>query len=290
MLKGRSLGRAVVLQTLFEIDSENLWHQNPDERLLKNFAEFGGEEKLLPFTKTLLDTVLAKKNEIDKIIEKAAPQWPIDRIAPINRNILRIGLAELLYADHEQVPYKVAINEAIELAKEFGSESSPKFVNGVLGTVYNEMGCPGKDESSTIDGEEDVVAALPYAKDGNEIYVALVHDIFGYWTLVKGRIEEGESEMEAIKRKVKEEISLDIEAIEDYLGESSYTAKNKEGKKVKRNVKYYLVKVPFEDLELKKEGGLDDAKWFRLADIKDLRFYDDILDIIMKAVNILVNK
>ena len=77
---------------------------------------------------------------IDKIIEKAAPEWPIDQITIVDRNILRIGLYELLYADKEEVPPKVAINEAIELAKSFGGESSGKFVNGVLGTVYKELG------------------------------------------------------------------------------------------------------------------------------------------------------
>ena len=75
----------------------------------------------------------------DKIIEKAAPQWPIDQISIIDRNVLRIGLQELIFGDKEAVPPKVAINEAIELAKNFGGENSGKFVNGVLGTVYKEI-------------------------------------------------------------------------------------------------------------------------------------------------------
>ncbi len=290
MLKGRRLGRAIVLQTLFEIDAENAWSQNPDEKLMRNFAEFAGKEKLLPYVKTLLDTILAKKEDIDKIIEKAAPQWPIDRIALVDRNVLRIGLAELLFADHDNVPYKVAINEAIELAKKFGSDSSFKFVNGVLATVYKEMGEPGKDQAGDKLEDESVVGAIVYAKHENDIFVAFVHDIFGYWTVVKGKKEEDESDDEAVKRKVKEEIGLDILAVEDKLGESSYKANNKEGRRVKRNVSYYLVQSPFDDLQLKSEGGLDDARWFKLADIRDLRFYDDILDIISNAINILLNK
>ena len=290
MLKGRSLGRAIVLQTLFEIDSENSWKDNPDEILMRNFAEFAGEEKFLAFVKTLLDLVLAKKPELDKIIEKAAPQWPLDRIAVIDRNILRIGLAELLFAEPNGVPPKVAINEAIELAKKFGAEKSPKFVNGVLGAVYKEMGEPGKEDKNDAVRDEEVIAALCYAKESEEIYLALVHDIFGYWTLVKGVQKENESDDESIKRKVKEEIGLDTLKIEDKLGTSSYKANNKDGLRVKRNVKYYLVQVPFEDLKLKAEGGLDDAKWFRLADVRDLRFYDDVLDIIGNAINILLNR
>ena len=77
--------------------------------------------------------------EIDKVIEKAAPEWPINKIAVIDRNVLRLGLYELLYADKDEVPPKVAINEAIEIAKNYSGSNSPKFINGVLGTVYREM-------------------------------------------------------------------------------------------------------------------------------------------------------
>jgi len=76
---------------------------------------------------------------LDKIIEKAAPEWPIAQISIVDRNILRIGLYELLYADKKDVPPKVAINEAIELAKTFSGPTSGKFVNGVLGTVYKQL-------------------------------------------------------------------------------------------------------------------------------------------------------
>lgn len=71
---------------------------------------------------------------------KAAPEWPLDKIAPVDRNVLRIGLYELLFGDKSAVPPKVAVNEAIELAKSFGGETSGKFVNGVLGTVYRDIG------------------------------------------------------------------------------------------------------------------------------------------------------
>jgi len=91
------------------------------------------------FARELSAGVTGKLPVLDSIIAKAAPQWPIDQISVIDRNILRLGLFELLYEDKKAVPPKVAINEAIELAKNFGGESSGKFVNGVLGTVYKEM-------------------------------------------------------------------------------------------------------------------------------------------------------
>ena len=94
--------------------------------------------------------------KIDKIIEKSAPEWPIEQITIVDRNVLRIGLYELLYANKEEVPPKVAINEAIELAKSFGGESSGKFINGVLGTVYKEID-PEAASTHGVDGETPVV-------------------------------------------------------------------------------------------------------------------------------------
>ncbi len=94
----------------------------------------------------MLSGVINKQKIIDEIIEKAAPGWPIDKISAVDRNVLRIGLYELLFGDRKEVPPKVAINEAIELAKSFGGENSSRFVNGVLGGVYKEIGEPGKDD------------------------------------------------------------------------------------------------------------------------------------------------
>ncbi len=82
---------------------------------------------------------------MDKIIEASAPEWPIAKLPIIDCNALRIGLYELLYADHQEVPPRVAINEAIELAKTYGGNNSGKFINGVLGTVYREIGEPDKN-------------------------------------------------------------------------------------------------------------------------------------------------
>jgi len=105
----------------------------------KNIKEFGPGLKEESFVLELISGVTKHIEEIDEIIEKAAPQWPIDQIAIIDRNILRIGIYELLFEDKTAVPPKVAINEAIELAKSFGGESSRRFINGVLGTVFKEL-------------------------------------------------------------------------------------------------------------------------------------------------------
>ena len=115
------------------------------DTLERNASEFAPSAGDLPFMQDLLRGCLARHSDLDLVIGKAAPEWPLERIAPVDRNVLRLGLYELLFADREKVPAKVAINEAIELAKSFGGENSGRFVNGVLGAVYKELGEPGKE-------------------------------------------------------------------------------------------------------------------------------------------------
>src|SRR6185369_1678637 len=147
-MANRHLSRSIVLQSLFEWDFS---HKNSTEAMdifARNAEEFAPGMGDFSFMETLVKGVLDKQKDIDLIIEKAAPDWPIDKISVMDRNILRIGLYELLFSDRSQVPPKVAINEAIELSKTFGGETSSKFVNGVLGAVYKELGEPGKEETS----------------------------------------------------------------------------------------------------------------------------------------------
>lgn len=112
-----------------------------------NIKEFAPGLEETKFIDDLMGGIMAHLGEIDKIIEKAAPQWPLDQIALVDRNVLRLGIYELLFGNRDEVPPKVAINEAIELAKTFGGDSSGKFINGVLGTIYREIGEPGKDDA-----------------------------------------------------------------------------------------------------------------------------------------------
>ena len=121
----------------------------------RNVKEFASGLEDTSFIHQLVDGVVIRLKELDKIIEKAAPQWPLEQVAVVDRNVLRLGLYELLFGKREEVPPKVAINESIELAKSFGGESSGKFVNGVLGTVYREIGEPGKDDSPPAKGKDD---------------------------------------------------------------------------------------------------------------------------------------
>ncbi len=298
-MANRHLSRSIVLQTLFEWDFSNKDKVYAIDTLLRDAKEFAPGVDDISFMKSLLKNILEKQETLDAIIEKAAPEWPIDKISIVDRNVLRIGLYELVYGDRSEVPAKVAINEAIELAKTFGGDSSGKFVNGVLGAVYKEMGEPGKDDVSKKKkgGKIDIsklpvkilAGAVVYAKEGDEIYLALVHDIFGHWTLSKGHLEEDEDEKKGVERAVGEELGIKITA-KSKLGSNEYIASHPEKGKMRKQVVYFLAEAEFEDIKLEKTGGLDDAQWFKMADILDLNIYDDILSIVTKAINILLKK
>jgi len=151
----RHLARSVAMQTLYEWDFNGKDNERLKTYLDKNIAEYAPESENNNFSKKLLEGTIENIEKIDDIIQKAAPQWAIDQISFTDRNILRQGIYELLYSNYDEVPPKVAINEAIELAKAFGGPSSGKFVNGVLGTIYREMGEPRKDEKSKAQEESE---------------------------------------------------------------------------------------------------------------------------------------
>jgi len=152
-MASRHLARSIAMQSLFEWDFNRLnkcsgksTAKDLKEITFRNKSEFGpGLDEEYNFIDRLIEGTHENISKIDKIIEKAAPEWPIEQITSVDRAVLRLGLYELLFGKREEVPPKVAIDEAIELAKTFGGESSGKFVNGVLGTIYREIGEPGKE-------------------------------------------------------------------------------------------------------------------------------------------------
>jgi transcription antitermination protein NusB len=132
----RHLGRIVAMQTLYEYDFRGALTDGVDLSAIidRNLKEFEDSIEDTEFVRDLIDGVLQHQDKIDGIIGPAAPEWPVDQIAKIDKVILRIGVYELMLK--REVPPKVAINEAVELAKAFGGENSSKFVNGVLGSIY----------------------------------------------------------------------------------------------------------------------------------------------------------
>ncbi len=135
MASSRHLGRSIVLQTLFAYE----FHGVDPEQLLEYVAlEFEGKISDLSFAYELLNGVVHFREEVTSLITEHAPQWPLEKIAPVDRAILEIGIFEMLHS--RDVPAIVAIDEAIELAKSFGNENSAKFINGVLNTILKKTG------------------------------------------------------------------------------------------------------------------------------------------------------
>ncbi len=141
----RQLARSIVLQSLYEWD---FYNKKTDlvKIIERNLAVFGPGLEDNDFIWRLSSGVIAHLKEIDEAIVKGAPEWPIEQIAVIDRNALRIGFYELLFADNEEIPAAVAINEAIEIAKNYGGPNSGKFINGGLGSVYSKLQKQGKHE------------------------------------------------------------------------------------------------------------------------------------------------
>lgn len=155
----RHLARTLVVQSFYEWDFYQSFF-TPEERgrleqagrglAIKDIVARALKEHNLAkggaFVDRLVAALVEHRTRINDIIAKAAPKWPVDQITLVDRNVLRLGIAELIFGNYKEVPPKVAINEAIELAKTFGGASSGKFINGVLGTIYKEIGEPMKED------------------------------------------------------------------------------------------------------------------------------------------------
>lgn len=289
------------MQSLFEWDFHNCDAANIAAAVRRNVAEFAPGLDDDTFIHNLVNNVIKRRAKLDLIIGKAAPDWPVEQIAMVDRNVLRLGLSELLFADRREVPARVAINEAIELAKTFGGENSGKFVNGVLGAVYKEMGEPGKYEVAVKKKQvkdipyeqmpvEKLGGAVVYSKENGDVRLALVHDIFGYWTLSKGHIDAGEDIKAGVAREIKEELSLDVKVL-DRLGDNEYISSDPEKGKLRKQVTYFLAEATSrEALQLTKSGGLNQARWFTLPEIVELKMYDDVVPFITRAIKLLSAK
>lgn len=145
-MANRHLSRSIAMQSLFEWDFHNRKQDSIKDIIKHNIEEFAPGMDDPSFIYDLTQGVAEKVDEIDDLIQKMAPEWPLESITTVDRNILRLGIYELKFSNAPDVPPKVAINESIELAKTFGGASSGKFVNGILGAIYKEMGEPRKEE------------------------------------------------------------------------------------------------------------------------------------------------
>lgn len=158
-MANRHLLRTVAMQSLFQWDFNGYPTGQLDAIMVENLKEFAPGIEDAQFAVDVVRGVAEHREAIDAFIQQWAPHWPIDQITNVDRNVLRVGVYELKFSN-ERVPPKVAINEAIELAKTFGGDASGKFVNGVLGAIYKDMVEKGevKEEDGELKEEDESTA------------------------------------------------------------------------------------------------------------------------------------
>jgi N utilization substance protein B len=165
-MSNRHLARTIAMQTLFAWDFNGQKSEKIDELISENFRNFAPQFEDGGFVRETIKGILEHLEEIDNYIKKYATEWPLDQITIVDRNVLRIGIYELLYS--ENIPPRVAINEAIEIAKAFGGESSGKFINGVLGAIYKDLPEKTRDERESITKKvQDMKAQIEKSKAEN---------------------------------------------------------------------------------------------------------------------------
>ncbi|MBT4495853.1 transcription antitermination factor NusB, partial [bacterium] len=205
-MSNRHLARTLVLQSLFQWDF-NQQKENLKKLLEFNKSEFAPDFDDQGFADHLVEELISKIKDIDALIIKYAPEWPLDQITPVDRNVLRIGIYELKYA--QDIPPKVAINESIELAKTYSGISAGKFINGVLGSIYKDM--QEKGEKKELEKEpvrEYSAGGVVYRKEGDDYKFVMIYDAYDKWTFPKGHIEENEDQEKAAVREVSEEVGV----------------------------------------------------------------------------------
>ncbi|MBT4335672.1 transcription antitermination factor NusB, partial [bacterium] len=179
-MSNRHLARTLVLQSLFQWDF-NQQKENLKKLLEFNKSEFAPDFDDQGFADHLVEELISKIKDIDALIIKYAPEWPLDQITPVDRNVLRIGIYELKYA--QDIPPKVAINESIELAKTYSGISAGKFINGVLGSIYKDM--QEKGEKKELEKEpvrEYSAGGVVYRKEGDDYKFVMIYDAYDKWT------------------------------------------------------------------------------------------------------------
>lgn len=292
--------RKVVMQSLYEIDMTLAMNINIlDAKVIlnRNIKEFLPDSVENEFAINLFTVVMERLITIDEIITKAAPEWPVEKISIVDRNVLRIGLSEMVFGDKNNVPPKVAIDEAIEVAKEFGGESSSKFVNGVLGAVYKELkgddksdeGQPKKNLKSNFKREEIRVGVLIFSTLEGSDYVLLDSDRFGSFTFVKGEDVTGGDKESFLKSYVSENIGLDIYDIK-YLDHNAYISHHPEKGNIHKIVHYHTAVCDFRPAQNLKSESKSNYVWVKIDDLEKTKVYKDLRPMLSMAIDEILKK
>jgi transcription antitermination protein NusB len=276
-MANRHLARTIVLQSLFEWDFGK--NKHPIKEILQHTKEeFAPDFDDQGFTEELAKNVVDNQKLIDGLIAKFAPEWPLDQITVCDRNVLRIGIYELKLAP--EIPPKVAINEAIELAKAFGGDASGKFVNGVLGSIYKEMVKGGEKQNLASQGIKEVSSGgLIYRQEQDQYYFCLVLDAYGKWTFPKGHVEAGENLEETAVRELQEETGLQNLEVIEYIGETQVKVHKPGEAPFRKMIKYFLIKTADTEIKVPDTKELQDVKWFTENEARNTLGYDNAKEI-----------
>lgn len=287
MVSVRREGRILIVQTLFEHDFHGTLSNASG--LMGTFNRLAREYKPAlvdsSFAQKVLRGVASKYDDINSIIAQASPDWPLDKIGSVDRNILRLGVFELLFGKEFDVPGRVALNEAIEITKVFLDDSSRKFINGVLGAIYLEVKDPNEDKYTPKKSrrKESVGGIIFRVDESGAPQFAFVYDVFGRWTLSKGGLEEQEKVEDGLRRIIRDELGIAVEPLEK-VGKNAYTA-HPPGGPVYKEVTYLIGETKEVVLHLKESEGLKEAKWFTYEEAKRQQFYPDLRQIILDGMH-----
>ncbi len=293
-MSSRSAARPVIVSVLYALGQNKAYSDNVEDALSYVISEFGEPGLDTGFVHTIVDGVLKKQSILDEIIAKAAPRWTHD-MNMMDKAILRASIYELLF-ESAQTPAKVVISQAVALADQYASPENRRFVNGVLGSVYREIENSSLDAGGATTASVDEpgvtneykVAAAVFSRHDDSIMIALVHDMWGYWTFPKGSVVAGMTQTESCAFKVEEEIGVPITVVEE-VGTNTYTAQHPVKGTVAKNVTYFVAVTQYAPLTLTTSGGLDDVRWFPIGKIEKLHMYDDITQMVIKALPIAMN-
>ena len=281
-MANRHLARTLVLQALYEHDF-NKGKKDIVKIVEHNHKEFAPDFDDQGFSLALAEGASKNQKKIDQMIIKFAPEWPLDQITMTDRNVLRMGIYELKMS--EEIPPKVAINEAIELAKAFGGDSSGKFVNGVLGSIYKEMMKKGEKQTLASQGIKEVSAGgVIYRQADDGYYFVLIKDAYDKWTFPKGKVDGNEKLEVAALRELSEETGLKKLTEHGYLGETEVKVHKPGEKPYRKLIKYFLVEAKDQKLTVPDVSELQDVQWFSLHEAIDRLDYDNAKDIFKKGL------
>jgi len=268
----RHQSRMIVLQSLYEWDFDE--EKNIEEILERNIKTSGFKVDK-EFCYKIIRGIQKKLKDIDSLIKKTAPEWPLEQIAKIDRAILRIGIFELLF--DEEVPPKAVINEAVELGKEFGGENSGKFINGVLGTIYRSSDKYQPEEIEINAG------AIIFREDQEKELFLLVKDKNDKWDFLQTKIQEEETWQEAIVRKIKKETNIEEAKVISEIGEIKLTDKNTEPP-IKKNICFYLIKTEQKEIKLKEGSSFKELEWMEEKKVLKNLEKENLKNIFKKAL------